>query len=563
MPETQDYWFLDVAAVRIQTWLARSQRVRYRRGASFRLAEVTSEQKITEVLQQSELAPLVEVSPEAGAISGVVSMRFAAGDLTDDQAHTLALRAACAVSRAIREVFPALPLTASLGRADYYVKAYDPMHAAPPLLDLPAQGEEGFAARPCGMCRSARARFARVTLVRDDATDLCTDCHSRVEKRGAVGSVAGYSSAVPRSHLPTSQQGLDQKLQTATGSKNRYPGDFAELASWMGRAEDDAATHLATIFADGNRIGALMKRVGESLSTNPHAELDRNDIVATISEATKRAIGWAGQKATERIDPEALDPDVRSMVPMLVHLADGDDILVTVPAPLGWATVRALGEEFGAQLNLVQGFQELGVEPGDVSLSLGMVFHHARHPIADVVRLAESLLKAAKKQTNGEVAACAFLDLTPDGESSIGAVEGSPNAPRRALSLEELEGWSKQLDAAAGIPASHRATLLQLLRETYAEAHRGAVPHEAETARAALARRVITLGHRPIIDLVTTVPAEQDPPAPSQLARLREALLADDPAARNELRLKLDIVRWWDPQSGLSRMMAAESEALA
>ena len=563
MPESKDYWFLDVAAVRIQTWLARSQRVRYRRGASFRLAELTSEQKINEVLQKSGLKPQVEVNPVAGAISGVASLQFAAADLTDDEAHTLAMRAACAVSRAIREVFPALPLTASLGRADYYVKAYDPMHAAPPLLDLPSQSEEGFAARPCGMCRSARARFPRVTLVRDDATDLCVDCCSRVLKGGEKGSVAGYTSASDRNHLPTSQQGLDQQLQSITGSNNDYPGDFAQLASWMGRTEDDAATHLATIFADGNRIGALMKRLGEQLSGSTQSKVDRNDIVANISGATKRAIAWAGQKATERIDPQALDPEVRSMVPMLVHLADGDDILVTVPAPLGWATVRALGAQFGAQMNEVAGLKELGVQPDEVSLSLGMVFHHARHPIADVVRLAESLLKAAKKQTNGEVAACGFLDLTSDGESSIGTVEGSPDVPRRALSLKELEGWSEQLDAAAGIPASHRATLLQLLRETYAEAHLGAVPHEAETARAALARRVITLGHQPIIDLVKTVPAEQDPATPSERSRLREALLADDPASRNELRLKLDIVRWWDPQSGLSRTMSAESEALA
>ena len=557
-------WFVDLAAVRIQTWLARSARIRYRRGASFRLADLTTANHLTTLLPPGGL---VVPNPEAGNVSGVASLCFPAAGLTDDQAREIALNAALAVAQHLRSVFPALPLQALWGRGDFYVQAYaGDMRKRAPLLDLPALVQEGIASRPCGMCRTARAVHAGVSFVKegDDEVDVCVDCYSRVLRGDkAKSSVAGAVSASKPSRLPEAQQRLHADLAKVTGEGSVFPDDFGDLARWVPKAQGDAATQLCTIYADGNRIGALMKVVADHLTgaaaQDPTAKEQRQTIVAGITEATRRSVAEAAAATMTGAVKQsgATDAAAGARVPALVHLADGDDVLMTVPAAVGWQAARKLGSTFASELRQTVSGAGIAEELQDFSLSMGMVFHHASHPFADVVVLAEDLLVSAKRQVKGLQASVAFLDITADGETSIGAREANPDQPRRALTLDELDTWEAALTEAAAVEASQRANVLQLLREVTAEANSGsgvAPGDEQESARGALARRVATMGERGILALVSesSESTEQPGQVPEGRAEfvawvkaIRARLESDDPGTRDELRLRLDIARWW------------------
>ncbi|MBP8880433.1 MAG: hypothetical protein KBF43_08895 [Dermatophilaceae bacterium] len=564
MADMEQTWFVDIAAVRIQTWLARSARVRYRRGASFRLAGLTSPEALRRVLPAG--GPVVP-NDEAGQVSGVASVRFPGAGLTEPEARAIALEAALAVARHLRGVFPALPLQALWGRGKFYVEAYaGDMMSRPPLLDLPALTQEGVASRPCGMCRSARAVYADVSFVKEaqDKLDLCIDCHSRVRRSdGADRAVAGWVSANDSPSLLEAQKRLHADLQKATGEGSFFPNDFGDLATWIPKAEGDAATQLCTIFADGNRIGVLMKEVANHLNelaaADPSATAKRPQIVAGLTVATRRSVAAAAQEAAD-IGRRAAGPAGSvglQRVPALVHLADGDDVLMTVPAPAGWGAARRLGSTFAQELKAHIRDAGIPEDLSDFSLSMGMVFHHESHPFADVVAAAEELLAAAKKQEKGRRAAIAFLDLTADGETSVGVCEAAPDQPRRAVTLEELDAWAAALTAAADVDAAQRANLLQMLREATAEANSEGVTSgpggDGETARQALARRVATMGERRILALVggSTEGAELLPQDQlefvARVKQIRAQLEGNDPMVRDELRLHLDVARWWPP----------------
>lgn len=584
-----EIWFVDVAAVRIQTWLARSgARLRFRRGASFCLADLTAADHL-----KTLLPPGLPVAPndEAGNLSGVASLRFPSTGLTEDQARAIALEAALSVARHIRSVFPALPLQALWGRGSSYVEAYaGEMRRRPLLFDLPTLNQEGVASRPCGMCRTARAIHAGVSFIKhgDDLVDLCVDCCSRVKSSDGTGqAVAGWLSANASGWLPEAQKRLHQDLSEVTGEGSLFPNDFADLAEWIPKAEGDAATQLCTIFADGNRIGVLMKAVAEHLkeagTVDPTAKDKRKTIVAGITQATRRSVAAAAKEAADIARRTAGDLGGVGLnrVPALVHLADGDDVLMTVPAPAGWAAARSLGETFADQLGGTVIEAGLPKELQDFSLSMGMVFHHSSHPFADVVVAAEELLSAAKKQVQGAKASIAFLDITADGETSVGVREGNPDQPRRAVTLEELDAWDATLTAAAGVDASQRSNLVQLLRETTAEAREttsaaatpagsedSAAPTSSparETARAALARRVATVGQRDILALVGGSSKGPDKIPDDQKAffawvgHIRRELESDAAVVRDELRLRLDIARWWPTAALKSTTLPTET----
>lgn len=556
----QDLYFVDIAAVRIQTWLARSAKVRYRRGASFRLADLTDPQHVATLLPPG--GPVV-ANTAAGSLSGVASVCFPADGLSEEQAREMAMTAAIRVASALRDAFPALPLRAVWGSGPSYVQAYaGDMRLRPPLLDLPAQVEEGIAARPCGMCRSARAVHPKVSFVADEeGVDLCVDCHSRVMASDAPP--AGFTSVGSGKSLPKAQLRLEKDLQT-DGIESVFPKDFAKLASWLGRTDGDAATHLCTLFADGNRIGVLMKAIADQLSSaspkpgDPPA-LTRAEAVAQLTAATRRAVAEAALAAVAAVEAKATDqkPDDltasrKRKVPALIHIADGDDVLMTVPAAAGWTAATTLATAFEREIGDLAARAGIdGTTLGSVSISMGMVFHHATHPFADVVGAAEEQLKTAKRQFLGGCSAVAFLDYTADGESSVGTVEADAGRARRAISLDELRNWSKAFAAAADVEASQRSNLLQLLRETTAVAHGTHSPpsHAAETPRVALARRIKTLARSEVLALVGGSDGGpiRGETSTAQRTRVQRALLDDDASARDELRFRLDIVRWWPP----------------
>ncbi len=548
---THGYWYVDTAAVRIQTWLARSAALRYRRGASFGLADRSGPEHITRLLTETKrtLPAGTEWNPEAGAISGVVPIRFPADGLDEQAAREGARAIATLVAGHLRKAFPSLPIKATWGRGQFYVNAYaGDMHkreiSEGPLLDLPTQPDEGIVSRPCGMCRSARA-VKTVTIIADEGPlDLCVDCSSRV-------AGAGYSSAHGRKRLPEAQQRLDDSLTEHakamtehTDTIRRYPEDFAALARAIGRDDGDSETQLATIFADGNQIGALLKRLAQQ-AREDETPFDKSEVAAKITKATREALAdsaLACQEAARRIRDETradlskAETEDKTYVPMLVHVADGDDILFSVPAPLGWVAARTLAASFEKVFGAMETSRD---DQQKVSVSMGMVFHHSSHPIADVVEKADELLGDAKKETRGSEAAVAFLDLTSDGENSAGQREHSPTAQRKPWRIADLEANEAPagFDKLAMVDSSHRVTLLHLLRDSALAAYRAQddpgtkAETEAKRARDEVQRRVEKLSDPGILAFVSD----------------RTALGAAPPGAREDLRRALDVARWWTP----------------
>ncbi|MEI2776349.1 MAG: hypothetical protein V9G19_10345 [Tetrasphaera sp.] len=133
------YAYVDIAGVRIQSWLARTPKLAARRGASVALASLTSERYVTEVLTRLAVhyptdCATVEWNPEAGEISGVISLRMSAQLGPPPES---AIRVAAAVAEGLRSTLPALPLSVTVTTASSYVDAYAESPTSPnPKLRL-------------------------------------------------------------------------------------------------------------------------------------------------------------------------------------------------------------------------------------------------------------------------------------------------------------------------------------------------------------------------------------------------------------------------------------------
>lgn len=584
-----EYTYVDVAAVRIQTWLGRTARLRLRRGASYRLTELTSQKAIADLFQR--LAPGQEPpsglgwNPEAGEVSGVVALRFPAADMNEDEVRRNAGWAARIVTRHLRARLPACPVVATWGLGPSYVEGYLDMQRRAAdgdlLVDNAGAPEETVLARPCGCCRRAAAVWLDVEVIAGPdgwSADFCRDCAERL-----IG--AGRMNPPDLRRLPTAQrqlrQGIIDHFSRLGVARLSFPQDFQDLAARGDGREGDAATHLALIYADGNGIGAHIKRwlanggnAHESFtrlmredgsryaahrpSTGGPIPVPKNLIVPALDRATKAALVTA-YAATFGAGPRQDKP------PVIVHVAGGDDVMVSVPALDAWPFVRALLEAFRAQCGATVPYDQApyptltpdseGLVPspltvafgaGKLSLSAGIVFHHFSHPISDVVEKAEAMLGQAKRDRYRE-AAVAFHDLTSDGEHTPD-LEATPDAHsrrREAVQLADLNRWATRLDGLSASPRSHRAMLTALLRQAVDASQEPLEPGEAPDlgARDALARRVVEIGDQAVTAVVRQGPGPklgQDNEPGTKLAH-------GEPTSRDHLRLMLDIARWWTP----------------
>ena len=295
------YWYVDIAASRIQTWLSRSARLRFRRGASYELARLTSSLEINALLSAQagdvSLGSVVEWNPEAGEISGVVPLRFPVGTLDDSAARAVAIAAETLIAQSVRRRLPACPLLARFGAGESYVdwrRADSSEHTL--LFEWMGELDSGFVARPCLLCGNSRASQRSSVPPNDEVLDLCRDCLSRVEafpeedETANKGSVAGYSKSTNPDLLPKAQAELYDLLNKAVGATGgHFPSDFRQLASRGSDEAADAGTQLAFLYADGNRLGDLIALwlEGTSNSLDDASQVPKATLVAAISTATK------------------------------------------------------------------------------------------------------------------------------------------------------------------------------------------------------------------------------------------------------------------------------------
>jgi hypothetical protein len=428
--------YVDVAATRIQQYISRTPRLKGQRGASAWLSWATDRERVRDtVLSGGGLlsGSGAELNEAAGEADGVISVQLPEG--ADPRAVAEAL------ARHFRSALPAVELSAVWAAGPTYLEAYKnhmkEQRSAPPLVSLPPRSDFP----PLASCAECRAAPATATIDIHEASGLrvCLDCEARYADRyRRPGLIARRPVYREESRL---LEALGREPDTGTAQ------DFAALA-----ALGDAGTnrnHLATVYADGNAIGAFLDRVAE----HGDPELKRH-ISAAISHATRASL----LAATARIlgDPPG------KLLPVIPHIVGGDDLLVSVVADRAWPFVMTYLEEFRRRMAVISGVPAELLQPVAPTASAGVVFAHASFPFRRAAELAAGRMKDAKRQLRGTIPAAAWLDVTRDGEQ--------PPAGQTAWTLDDLRAHDGALRALrAGIEPSGRATLNRLAEVRHPE----------------------------------------------------------------------------------------------
>ncbi|MEO5874830.1 MAG: hypothetical protein ABIS86_09685 [Streptosporangiaceae bacterium] len=439
--------YLDVAAVRIQSYIARTPALRLRRGASRLLTTTTSAAAVSAWLADAGL-PVDALNEDAGEADGVISLIVAPGS---EQ------RVAQTAMLWMREHLPSVELQAVWATAGSYLEAY-PLLAAQrsrPLVALP-QFADFSLGETCAECR--------VDL--RSAGELCADCRAR-DTAGRRTTSRG-SQAEP-SEASATEQDLLHAVTRSTNAKLRpvrHFGDLAQAGEGTGNRN-----HVATVAMDGNGMGAFFS----VLAGTGDVDVKRR-ISPAISAATRSAL----HTATLGI----IQPDDR-WLPVVPHVLGGDDVVVSVVADRAWDFTHEFLDAFSRELTRTG--TELGLPPEVLSqipsMSAGLVFAHVKFPYARAVHLAEQMLRRAKQDTAGAEAALCWLDVTDDGEALP--------SWRRAFTQRELAERTDALGELAGLGN----TALQVLRRLLASG----TDEEATAAVLSWARRNNHPGIQPLL----------------------------------------------------------------
>lgn len=393
--------YLDIRASKIQAWLARTDMLRLRRGASILLETATEPGHVMDGLGSPSN---VQENREAAAVSGVIHLIVSGQDENDAAAS--AARFAQRLVTSLREQVPALTWNATWTAAGSYRDAVEMARAVGPtgtVTALPALADVPLF-RVCDTCGAAPA-VTRVHLPGEQHARVCSDCAARA-------NASGDSTRLPDTH---------RRLLERFGQGDKGLPNNMEALARMGND-----TQTALIFADGNRIGEYMAR----RASEDQARLGGQE----LTEATWEALS---------VSVEEISHQSEDHWPIVPHLVGGDDLLVSVPAGRAWGFVRAL----------LQHFQEAISGAGDgPSMSAGLVFAHASLPFALQLERAESLLSGAKQRGMGK-AAIAWADLTAGHPAD-------PSDTSTAIMLEDLNDMTPTLDEFASWPRSMRSALL-------------------------------------------------------------------------------------------------------
>jgi hypothetical protein len=442
-----EHLYVDVAAARIQHYLGRTPRLKGQRGASARLSWATdarppNEQRDRHLAEQIK-ALGAEPNPEAGQADGLVSMRLAAS--ADARA------AAEAVAGYLRELLPAADLTAVWGTGASYLEAYrdqmKPQRDDPPLTHVPALADFPALAS-CAECRAAPA-VDKIDIHEQAGIAVCLDCCARYQdryRRPALAAqphqgVSGLAGFLPIYREEAQLADALQRQPVADTAR-----DFGELAA-LG-APDTARNHIATVYVDGNAVGAFF----DQIATGGDPAL-KAAISAALSQATRAALREAARAI--------LGPDPASPLPVIPHVVGGDDLVVSVVADRAWAFTTTYLQEFSRALSTLDLPRDLAARLP--TASAGLVLAHAKFPFRRAAELAAERLSTAKRtpavgrrQPVGITPAVAWLDVTRDGER--------PPPGQRPWSLDALcEQAGNLRELREKVEPSGRAVLGRLL----------------------------------------------------------------------------------------------------
>lgn len=427
--------YVDVGAARIQHYISRTPRLKGQRGASSWLSWATGRDQLAEYVQAISArlgVPGISANPEAGEADGIVSVRLPAGAEPKPVAAELA---AC-----LRSALPAIELDARWGAGASYLEAYrDHMKEQrddPPLRSLPALGDFP-ALESCRECRAAPA-VERLDIHEDKNFGVCLDCLSRYQdcyRRLGLAAQARAGGDGPPIYREEAElaDGLGRDAREAAAR------DFTALAQLGG--PDTQRNHVATVYADGNAIGAFFGRIAASGDAGLKARVS-----AAVSRATRLALREAA-RAVLRDD---------ACLPVIPHVVGGDDLVVSVVADRAWEFTVTYLDEFRKRVRAIPDVPPELLSAVPPTASAGVVFAHAKFPFRRAAELASERLRTAKNDFCGAEPAVAWLDVTRDGEQAP--------AGQRAWALDDLTALAGPLRSLrTEVEPSGRAVLERLV----------------------------------------------------------------------------------------------------
>ncbi|MGV1006463.1 MAG: Cas10/Cmr2 second palm domain-containing protein [Candidatus Nanopelagicales bacterium] len=289
------------------------------------------------------------------------------------------------------------------------------------LVSLPPAREDALAAR-CSSCGSGIA----------DQGGECRDCRARTE---AGSRPRGRGKDGPSR---TAEEEAIKRIECREARELSPIPDLTSLAR-LPECGGNKRNHLATIYADGNNIGGLF----HGLRMTP-------EVARRVSRILDETIKNAGDSALRKL--LSFPHSTAACLPGAITTLAADDVVITVPAPWGWAFVTTLVETFNRLIAERLGNAEVAVAT-QPSLTAGLVFSHYKHPIEVAITRAAAQMRQAKQAERGRAAAIGWVDLT---QQSAGTGFTRP--------FEWFVSHRADLDSLAALTGSQRGRLAHQLR---------------------------------------------------------------------------------------------------
>jgi hypothetical protein len=198
--------------------------------------------------------------------------------------------------------------------------------------------------------------------------------------------------------------------------KNRrlqLPQDFNEIG-----AASNPANYLGFIYADGNRMGEVLRELGQLLqgadddtaikALRAFSQLVDQTTREAAVEAVLTVVGTDREMVvSEEVAKKTRASELHSLKAEFL-MAGGDDLILAVPAHCALDVAVCFIERYQAKTNkLIEECKNKGELPTDfapqgLTTSAGVVIAHAHFPASDLASLAGDLMKIAKKKAAEE-----------------------------------------------------------------------------------------------------------------------------------------------------------------
>lgn len=448
--------YLDIGAKRIQAYLARTPRLRGRRGASALL-----EYELLCDWTKDAWSYHAHINEEGKQTDGVLALQFIDPQIDDDTVTAVMTETATLLQR----LAPGAEWDVLVRRAENYRRALregvaaeragqDLLSGGPvrrrPLPTAPSEVPVVRFCETCGLDSAVRTGQVEPGATgKDKEVPLCADCSRRFLEGGHRTDDRNWTTKEKRRHWQqkiapgglAAERALRLEVARLTGveaSTLRVAENFDDLAA-LGSGD---ANHLCTVFIDGNRFGDLFTALKD-------AKVSLRELSANLNEVIRGALAAATAAVTRDDD---------ACLPVVPHLVGGDDLLASVSAERGWDFVVAFLDDYHRRtVTLAAEYQQrAGCPVPPPTASAGLVFAHLKYPFANCLDLAETTLRRAKARHNASAPAVCWVDVTEDG----------PELPptRSAPLLSRLSDHRAAIEALGTIAPSGRAQLAKAAR---------------------------------------------------------------------------------------------------